>query len=262
MRKLLFITLAVLLSISIKAQITLEKTYPASASMTYLLNDGPKYYLYDTLSSNCELFNMDHTVWKTIALQIPADHYLYSIQYVSDEIFATDSQVELLYITYRYDETAYYYEYTTRVINESGELLIDIPGASYASVYETPDNKAHLLAYVYDYSIAQVPSETKVYLLPGSFSYGVNEGPQAGGVLRCFPNPAADYFVVALTPNKAQATSTIELHDAHGQLIGVYPVAAGSTQFRVPTRQLPHGLYIVSLKTADGILQTQKMMVQ
>ena len=54
----LILALLAILTIS-NAQITLEQTYPASATLTELGVSGYKYYLMDVTNNQCRIFNFD-----------------------------------------------------------------------------------------------------------------------------------------------------------------------------------------------------------
>ena len=137
MKKIILLLVLFSLLATARAQIVLEKTYPASTGLTELAISGYKYFLMDAVNNQCRLYNMDHSVWKTINLSVPAGMYLYDVRYVSETLFNSDNKVELAYIYYSYDTTLLYYTYYTRVINENGAELLSIPGCSYLEV-KTP----------------------------------------------------------------------------------------------------------------------------
>lgn len=81
--------------------------------------------------------------------------------------------------------------------------------------------------------------------------------------LRVFPNPAVDHFTVACTVATAQP-ATLTLFDQLGRAVQnqVVRLQLGDNQVPVQTGQLPNGLYQLTLRTADGLTQRQKVLVQ
>lgn len=71
------VIVAVLLSgFALFAQPVLETTYSSSATICKLENTGEVYYLMDVLNKQCRIYNMEHSLYKTIALPIPDGYYL------------------------------------------------------------------------------------------------------------------------------------------------------------------------------------------
>ncbi len=79
MKKLFLIISSLFVSLLINAQVTLENTYNTSATITRLENSGYKYYAMDVAASQCRLYNMNHSIYKTINLSVPGGQYLYDI---------------------------------------------------------------------------------------------------------------------------------------------------------------------------------------
>jgi hypothetical protein len=142
--------------IIVYGQITLQKTYNYSTAVVKLETLGYKYYLMDVLASQVRIYNMDHSIFKTINCSVPNGYYLADIKYVSENLFNSDSQIELAYTYYKYvpTSTSYYYIYGAKVINESGSNLLSIDGAQYIYVNKTGETEYKLFAYCYDYSVS------------------------------------------------------------------------------------------------------------
>jgi hypothetical protein len=54
------------------AQVTLEKKYDYSTSVVEFETLGYKYYLMDVPNGQCRIYNMDHSLFKTINCNVPA----------------------------------------------------------------------------------------------------------------------------------------------------------------------------------------------
>jgi hypothetical protein len=258
-KSFLLIVFITLITISY-AQITLEQTYPASATLTELGVSGYKYYLMDVTNNQCRLYNTDHSLWKTIALTIPGGMYLYNIQYVSDTLFNKDNKVELAYTYYSYDTALYYYTYYTRVIDEDGIELLAVPGCSYIDVVNTSTNGTKMLAYVYDYSIILYTLNTLVYSLPGHLPPG---GINPGGddyLKKAYPNPASSRVKIPYQLPQGINDAQVLLMNVSGQILKSYKVDRTFNELIIQTTDLPQGIYLYQLKTDQGILGSGKLI--
>src|SRR5690606_31307891 len=169
MRRNLLILIQTLLTINLFAQITLENTYNYSGTYTHLQHSGDKFFLMDIGQNQCRIYNTDHSLWKTINLNVPAGNYLYDIRYVSENLFTTDNALCLAYVYYYYDEINQYYTFTAKIILENGTELLSIPACQTFSIYTTDNGVTNLLAYSYYYSLLLYTTTTRVYNLPGQY---------------------------------------------------------------------------------------------
>jgi hypothetical protein len=242
------------------AQISLENTYPASTGLTQLSVSGFRYYVMDVVNNQCRLYNMDHSAWKTINLDIPAGMYLYDIRYVSETLFNTDNKVELAYIYYSYDTTLLYYTYYTKVINEDGLMLLSIPGCAYIEVKTPGANGTKMLAYVYDYSIIVWTLNTLVYSLPGTLP--LNDIPVEGeaNLNKPFPNPSSSAVTIPYQLPGGISTAEILLFSGSGQVIRRYKVDRTFNELLIQTAGLPRGVYMYQLKTDQRIIGSGKLV--
>jgi hypothetical protein len=260
MKKSFLLFVLMVLVFTSRAQISLENTYPASTGLTQLSISGFRYYVMDVVNNQCRLYNMDHSAWKTINLDIPSGMYLYDIRYVSETLFNTDNKVELAYIYYSYDTTQLYYTYYTKVINEDGLVLLSIPGCAYLEVKTPGTNGTKMLAYVYDYSIIVWTLNTMVYSLPGTLP--LNNIPVEGeaNLNKPFPNPSSSAVTIPYQLPDGIDTAEILLFNGPGQVIRRYKVDRTFNELLIQTAGLPKGVYMYHLKTDQGIIGSGKLM--
>ena len=91
---------------------------------------GEVYYSMDVINKQCLIYNMDHTLMKSIPLPVPEGYYLEDIQFLSQHLFNDDDLLELVYIYSKYVATdlSYYFTFESKLINENGVTTSDIPG--------------------------------------------------------------------------------------------------------------------------------------
>lgn len=107
--------------------LTIEKTYDSQMTRIKLENSGEKYYTsFGPLDDNLQIFNSNHTLWKTINL---TDVFvgINSINYLSETKVNPDALIEFSY-TYETGLLGEGFEYSSRVINENGDVLLEAGG--------------------------------------------------------------------------------------------------------------------------------------
>jgi hypothetical protein len=260
---MILLALAMMLGTATKAQITLETLYPGSATMTHLAVSGDKYFMMNYYGLQCEIYNLDHTLWKTIDLDVPTDMYLYDIKYVTENLFDLDNLVELAYIYYHYDTTLLFYTYYTRIIKENGSELLSIPGCSYIEVKETTAKKAKLFAYIYDYSVIPYTMETGVYGLPGSLltTPDNSEMPSADAGSP-FPNPAENMVIIPYLMPESSNGGTLVLMNQSGQILQEYRLNPGTSQIQIRTDAYPTGLVFYKIVIPRHPVANGKIMIR
>lgn len=165
MKKIKLLVATLLISNVISAQITLENTYSGNQNysnfdMVNLKNSGSKYVIIDYSLNEIKLYNLNHTLWKTISLPtIPGfDGYYY--ENISENLFDLDGQVECLIIFYN---TNTYLEQTV-VLNEDGTFEFVKQNSFFEGIVKTENNDFKLI-----FKDAVNYNKT-IYSLPGTSS--------------------------------------------------------------------------------------------
>lgn len=123
--------------------------------------------IIDYSLNEIKLYNLNHTLWKTITLPtIPGfDGYYY--ENISENLFDLDGQVECLIIFYN---TNTYLEQTV-VLNEDGTLEFVKQNSFFESIVKTENNDFKLIFK------DAVNNNKTIYSLPGTSSnLGLNNG--------------------------------------------------------------------------------------
>jgi hypothetical protein len=263
MKKNILLSMLILLSgMALKAQITFENTYNHSGTFTNLSISGSKFYLMDVANNQCRIYNTNHSLWKTINLSLPANHYLYDIKYVSENLFATDNSLCLAYTYYSYDDVNQYYTYTTKIIKENGTELLAIPGCAYVLVYEAPEPGTKLQAYVYDYSISPYTVQTQIYNLPGNLVS--IENAEHGNMSKnttAFPNPAKTFSTISYSLPANIQSAELQIFDMNGKKIRTLVIDAKANYISLPTMGFPSGVYTYIIQAANFRSEAGKLII-
>lgn len=248
---------------SASGQISLEYAYDYSGTYTSLKHSGDKFFVMDIPASQCRLYNMDHSLWKTINLPVPVNNYLYDVKYVSEGLFTDDERLALAYVYYSYDTSTQVYSYNARVITESGQELLSIPGCLYLYVHDMKNEGFKLIGYSYDFSVWPETVKTQVYSLPGQLATKAFS-PVSGNekMLRAFPNPATTHTIIPYKLPEGVNEGVVVLTDMHGQTVRTYHVGRDLDNLRVDTRGFPAGIYVYTLIVRERVISEGKLMVQ
>ena len=247
---------------SLMAQPVFENTYSESANICYLESKGQVYFSMDVINKQCLLYNMDHSLYKSISLPTPEGYYLSDIQYVSEDLFNNDELVELVYIYSKYVPTtgSYYYTFETKLINENGTVLETFPGAGLTSVIETIENGKKFLVYEYNYSVIPYRTYTHVYSLPESSTKSAEFFGTSPGLGNPYPNPAKHQVHIPVELPADMSSAQLVLYNLNGQKVISYPVSGSEEHILLPAKQLDPGTYLYSFQS-DGWHSGSKKLV-
>lgn len=246
-------------------QVTLQKSYNFSVSVVKLETHGYKYYLMDVPNSQCRIYNMDHSLFKTINCAVPTGYYLSDIKYVSENLFNTDSQIELAYTYYKYvaTTTSYYYIYGSRIVNENGNNILTIDGAQYIYANKTGDTEYKLFAYCFDYSVSPEKVWTNIYSLPGTLMSVVSmTGYQPDVLLKAYPNPATDVIRLDYELPLNVKTASLSIYDSNGQKIKNFAIDSHSDHIAMNIGDLAAGTYLYNIEYNNTRSSSKKIVVQ
>ena len=258
-------TLMLIFSVAVvHGQITLQKTYNYSTAVVKLETLGYKYYLMDVPASQVRIYNMDHSLFKTISCSVPNGYYLADIKYVSESLFNSDSQIELAYTYYKYvsTSTSYYYIYGAKVINESGSNLLNIDGAQYIYVNKTGESEYKLFAYCFDYSVSPEKVWTNIYSLTGSLVSSLNiSANQPDNFLNAYPNPATGIIRVDYELPDDIKNARLNILDSSGKTVKNFMVDRHSDHLTLNVNDLSSGIYHYYIEYDYSRTSSKKLIV-
>jgi hypothetical protein len=245
------------------AQVTLEKKYDYSTSVVEFETLGFKYYLMDVPNGQCRIYNMDHSLFKTINCNVPSGFFLYDIKFLSEELFDNDTGIELLCTFYKYNASPEYYEYDTKIINEDGSQLTFIDGALYNYINKTEENTYKLFSYCYDFSVWPEKVWTNIYNLPGSpvvSAFLENENEDFN--LKAFPNPTEGQLKVAYNLPPEVQEGTLFLYDNNGRQINRFVIDNHTNHLLLNISDYKNGVYHYFVEYGNKRSPSQKLVVR
>jgi len=275
MKKFILIFAMVAAAFNSNGQITLEKHDTVNwIKYTYLEDYGTKYYIYNQVDSQIVLYNLNHSIFKTI--QIPEKPFYSDVLYVSNTLFDTDKNtIEYALI----GASTFFQPYFIKIYKENGSLLLNESGI-YINLGIELDMRCYILPtdsnakmIIHFYNSLGSNAGSKIYNLPGKLScdpcknpigIGIgeyNNNTQQGMLLNNFPNPTNDYTRIDYQLPQGTHTGEIVFYDTQGKETKRFKVDNSFDHLRISTADLPSGTYLYHLQTGQSVSGAKKMVV-
>ena len=263
MKRIFVLSLIALISLTVMAQIQSEHSIDHSGNWAELEVEGSVFYVMDVQGEKCRIYTPDYQQWKVVNINVPNNRWLSDIQYVSQHLFDTDDEVEMLIVYYEYVQTSssYYYNYTTQVINENGSVLLNVPMGSYSLVYNTKDAGSKLMVYETDYSTYPYPVTTHVYSIPGTWLGVDAEQAVNQNASKVYPNPSNGTFNLNYTIPGQPRESWFIMYDIEGNEIIREPLRPEGDNMKISRPDLAEGQYIYRIITPNYQSKGQKITI-
>jgi hypothetical protein len=244
----------------LSAQLTLEHSYNYSGTLTEIEKNEYKYFVQDVPQSQCRIYNEDHTLYKTINLEVPSGYTLNDTKFVSKYLFNSDDKVELLYIYIKTTmlEGERIYQYGLRVVDEIGTVLLNLNNGGYAELKKGSDGMK-LLAYQYIYFDSYYLIYTNVYELGGSMKTVVAENEPG---LNIYPNPASDMITITMDPWTQINNGQVMITDMSGHTVNKALIQSGNNICRLETAWMSPGSYVLSVLSKEQIIGSEKIEIK
>lgn len=255
--KFKIIALIAFASTSLFGQISLEQTYSGSAGLSQVKTGEFYYYNFNANTLICNISDINHSPITEIPIPLDTDETLSTITYLSKNLFDSDDGLELIY-TYSYwyqVDTTWYLSYDSKIMNEDGSVLLDLPGAQYLDIINQA-NGSKLMSWVYDFSISSYPIETNVYALPGQYN-DIKESLSNKLDMQAYPNPCQQHIYLPLKDN----IQKVQILNSNGQLINEL---SGNNQLilQYQVDQLSPGVYFARQTDISGAIYNQKFIIR
>jgi hypothetical protein len=141
---------------------------------------------------------------------------------------------------------------STPAITTGGWISFNIPLSSFTGLKA----KSSLAQLIISSSAATVFVDN-VYFYKSST--GVNDIQLVNNLFKAYPSVSDDALTVDITTAPLNKTKTLSLMNTAGAT--VFTQILSNNQTTIPTKNLPNGLYIVSVRAGE-VMQTQKVIVQ
>ena len=227
MKKSILITAIILCSvITANAQITLENTYPSNTrslgqffQTVKLAVSGTKYVAINTDSSKITLYNLDHTLFKTINISVTNSND--AVAYISEHLFDTDDGIEYLIGSFDLDFLTVYNEDGSVVWTESDcsqKCFIGWQVIGSVQPIVNTDSGTKMIVHI---ESSGVSGPIKVYGLPGTLLTGKKglegNGDEIPEQFKIYPNPSQDYSYIDYELPKGNDKGEIVIYDITGK---------------------------------------------
>jgi len=277
--------MALVLPKSLVAQISLEQSYGVCEEIpvhiTTLENSGDKYVVYDDTGFTLNLYNLDHTLFKTIPIDTLAIGFYPSYypqgegvfaSYVKENLFDLDGQVEFVWQFSGFDPVLFQLKVISAIIDESGQPLAVFDScyiiSDFSEFYQPIRNTASGTKLFVENSVT---SEYKVYSLPGTLtcdpcgSVSGLQNPTANSERassKVFPNPSKNTATIEYKLPLGIGSGLIRIYNQEGKDIKSYRIGEAFNNISISVEDLPSGQYFYRVETNDGTnISTGKLIV-
>ncbi|HEY9116102.1 MAG TPA: T9SS type A sorting domain-containing protein [Bacteroidales bacterium] len=260
-KRVLTFFLFILIALSAKSQINLEKEYTGSVLFAYL--EGNAYYSANFVNNQVLIYGLDYSLTKTISLTAPSNMFLYDVAFVSTHVFNDDELMELLVVYYNYEptsDTGGYYYYTTQVVNESGTVLLDVVNGSYSDLVIYNNGSLKLLVNIYDFAVSLYVLNTEIYGLTGTISSSTPENSEIS-LKNPYPNPASNFVNIPYKLEK-DLNAELILLDISGHEVNRSNLTSSSENLLLNTANLKPGQYIYYIEINGKRTLARKIVVK
>lgn len=263
MKKSIIVTLSIFLSISLNAQITFEHTYPLGSSfqLVNLSNSGYKYCLIDSVAPNTvKIYNMNHTIWKTINLNVPNGYKAAGFSNVSETLFNSDGLVEVAYI---YIKTTAPIDYGGKITNESGTDIFTYPNHAYVFFWfvSAGSNGAKMLVYNRASSTSSY-TNFDIYSLPGQLMTKITDNTDDNIEINSFPNPTFNSMTITYDIPDGNYDGELLIYNISGVEVQRYHVDKNFNDILINPLELPAGTYLYKVIAGKFESQTKKFVIE
>lgn len=254
-----------------------------------LSDSGSKYLSVtntnDAIADTIRLYNLDHSVFKTILIPQFSAPNGYDVKYVADALFDTDSS-DIDYLITVQPSASPGIDGMIKVFEESGNILLDLDSSGLAYTGGALFNGEELVPIIETDSGAKLITFKSLFLGTGGSSYHIYSLPGHLPCNLCIGNNGSQVAINELNPvfedlllsnpypNPANSTIKIEYHlpadvktgnitfyDILGNKIKSYKVDRSARHLILNTNEFASGTYYFQLVTDTGRSVGKKILV-
>lgn len=286
---LLSFLLLSIVQFSSQAQITLDNAYDENISSVLLESAGSKYAKFDMNNFELNLYNLDHSIYKTITISNPTvnlyDTSVYNASrvifsyYVKEGLFDTDSEIEFMTFYQAYDNQNNRAR-GVAIINEDGSILfkkdeltpaglLDYTGKGIQAILKASDNTTKMILQK-DVQGTPIIDSTFIYNLPGTLVCdpcggitGTRSTERTNGIVlkQNIPNPSNSYTTIRYELPEETTDAVLKIYNTTGIELKSYQIDKTFNDLQISTQELPSGTYYYTIQTNKGQVSSKKMVV-
>ncbi len=265
MKKIINIVVLVFLTSNLFGQIKLEHSYPNGkwqTSMVKLSNSGIKYQWVDVTTGQVKLYNLDHSLFKSMTFPVLSGKTGVWVVYVSETTFDLDAEVEFMVY---YQDDGNWINSVTKIINETGDIILDKASEtpamnSYGDKIEAIFNTTGETKMILD---NHSDNALKVYSLPGTlFAAAIKTIDYNNNFLEIYPNPAVNYIKLAYTLPTNIKVATVSVYDIKGNIVKSYTIDKNYKELLIDTQEFSNGTYLCQIYSNGIKMSDTKFIVQ
>jgi hypothetical protein len=258
--------------------------------MVNLEVSGMKYIVVNRSENNrnVKLYNLDHSIWKTIDLNscplsyhigiaydpltgeiiydpITGDitydttyNYNYDLLYVSENLFNSDNELELMFSiqssSFTPSFTGIYNENSTLLFSENGAaplVRLNIP-VVFKPIYNTPNGTKMILSFD--------NGDAKVYNLAGQLVNEIEENNSQTN-LNAYPNPTNGVTTIQYSIPLNSKEATISIFNLNGVKLRDYKVDNTFNELKINANELGTGTYMYSISVNGQLLKSEQLLI-
>lgn len=273
----ILLLMALVLPNSLIAQISLEYSYGVCEEfpvhITTLENSGDKYVVYDDVSYTLNLYNLNHTLFKTISIDTLAIGVFPSyypqgegvfVSYVKENLFDLDGQVEFVWQFSGFDPALLQLKVISAIIDESGQPLAVFDScyiiSDFSEFYQPIRNTTAGTKLFVENSVT---SEYRVYSLPGTLTCnpcgsvsGLQDPTEQTEKLssKVFPNPTNNTITIEYQLPKGTDSGVVKIYSNTAKEIRSYSIGKAFNTIQLSIGTFASGQYIYRVEAHDGSL--------
>lgn len=208
---------------------------------------GKKYYYKDFDHKKVTLYNYDHSIWKTINLDVPNGGNIVSISTISQKKINNDNLIE---VNYSYFSNG---SYKGKIINENGEEVFYVDNAFSVLTNEIEGLQNKLITNL---NFLNDSTGTSIYRLPTMTPSNINQiDPLLNPDYKLYPNPTSNSF----TLSTEQPLDYFTIQAINGQVVQQEKYNAYNSY---DVSQLESGIYFITGYNNSEKIFVEKLVVQ
>jgi hypothetical protein len=201
---------------------------------------------FSTEANQFNIYNNNHTLYKTIILDVPDGYYITSINFPSINIYNSSSNIEFIVAFTKISASGLdNYRQLIRLFDENSNLLYDFGNAFsfYPLIIKTKDgqNKLKIIRYNYtETTPATLYYISDFYQLVGTSNSTTSNKPNIKSF--AFPNPSNSFVNLPYEIENGKNT-IMRIYNINGRLIETYRIDFNSNNLKIDISDYSSGVY-------------------